>query len=142
MSFATPPSEPRITHLSLPSTDISLLIPPRSNMALSMIDMTPGSKRVDHYKRSHAETSKSEVRMATQGATIANMFGVLAQQNSQSYRPTVAVPIVEQEVVPVKEKRSTLAILFGKQNKKKAKTPRVATKRKTTREKKSSKGQK
>ncbi|XP_033740219.1 uncharacterized protein LOC117327378 [Pecten maximus] len=138
VSFAPPPAEPRPTHLTLPSD-----VTPRPSMALTMIDMTPGSKQVDHFKSSHAETQNVDTgRSNSHGATIANMFGVLAQQNAPSFRPTVVIPTAEPEVVPSKQKRSTLAILFGKQNKKKVKSPRGSEKKKPTKEKKTSKGRK
>ncbi|XP_069125253.1 uncharacterized protein [Argopecten irradians] len=139
VSFAPPPAEPRPTHLTLPSD-----VTPRPSMALTMIDMTPGSKQVDHFKSSQAEPPKvvETGRSHSHNATIENMFGVLAQQNAPSFRPTVVIPTAEPEVIPSKQKRSTLAILFGKQNKKKVKSPRGSEKKKCTKEKKTSKGRK
>lgn len=110
----------------------------------ALFNMGPrGSKLGDsmNFKRSHAEPIRQSTKSTGQSShnqQIANMMGILAQQNSTSFRPTVIVPTPEPEVTPRRSKKSTLAILFGhKQKGKKTnrKSPKTDKKSKTTKEK-------
>ncbi|KAJ8319514.1 hypothetical protein KUTeg_004605 [Tegillarca granosa] len=96
----------------------SQLIP---NSTLSLLDMTSKGRTVQNFKQSELDTSKVyQNHKHTHGSmNISSMMTALAEQQSGSFRPTARVKTPEPEIVTTQKKRSTLAILFGKERKKK-----------------------